>query len=138
MRILIADADETLLGLLQMFFRNCGHDAEVASTGLDCLECLQDFDPDLVVLDRELRWGGSDGVLSLMREDESLCQVPVILISDHGQDESPVPPTPPVVQSLRKPFSLRTLLTQVERAAGDGAATPCDRYPRTGFFNPVL
>jgi len=45
---------------------------------------LRDFAPEVVVLDRGLLWGGSDGVISPMRETPGLLDVPVIFLSDEA------------------------------------------------------
>jgi len=79
MRVLIAGGDTEFLELEQRFLSHCGHDATIAHDGLECASILQHFIPDVVVIDCELLWGGSDGVVAIMLEDPRLSQTPVIL-----------------------------------------------------------
>jgi DNA-binding response OmpR family regulator len=82
MRILIADRNETLLEVLQSFLWDRGHEVEIAGTGLECLAILRDFSPDVVVLDRDLLWGGTSGVLAEMQANPELAHLPVILLAN--------------------------------------------------------
>lgn len=111
MRVLIADADEALLEILQSFLWDRGHEVEVAGNGLECLTMLREFSPDALVLDRDLLWGGGEGVLAHMCEDLGLAGVPVILVTDedmaHRADGH-------VVSWLRKPYRLSDLLAQID------------------------
>jgi DNA-binding NtrC family response regulator len=66
---LLADPDEVLLEIVQSFLFDRGHEAEVASNGLECMSWLRQFVPDVLVLDQDLLWGGSDGVLARMIDD---------------------------------------------------------------------
>jgi response regulator of citrate/malate metabolism len=48
---------------------------------LECLERLQDFAPDVLVLEPELPWGGGDGVLAVIHEQPELRPAFVVLVS---------------------------------------------------------
>jgi len=119
MRILVADGDPQLLRLVQVFLRGNGHEPETASDGLGTVQLLREFQPDLLILERDLLWGGSDGVRALMREDATLTRIPLILMASelpggngssqaHGRDQ------PPVAGWLRKPFRLSDLAQQLD------------------------
>jgi hypothetical protein len=47
----------------------------------NCIAMLRAHAPDLLVLGPSLRWGGCDGVLARLREDDSLPSIPVLLLS---------------------------------------------------------
>jgi len=47
---------------------------------VDCLDKLNRFQPDVVIVDRHLPWGGGDGVLAAMQSDRSLARIPVVLL----------------------------------------------------------
>jgi DNA-binding NtrC family response regulator len=103
----MADGDTILLLLYQAFL--IGEDIEVrtASTGLECLEQLRRWRPDVLVLDAELLWGAGAGVLSVRGEEPTLPVVPVLLLAadpaaateeavpirDYALLIKPVPPT---------------------------------------------
>jgi DNA-binding response OmpR family regulator len=66
------------------------------------------------VLDRELRWGGADGVLAWLREERATSGVSVVLTATAGYpSDVAVDLEPPVVQVLSKPFGLTALLESV-------------------------
>src|SRR5437763_421687 len=81
-RVLLADRDPALLTDYRAALLAAGACVvEVAASGLDCLARLRDFRPDLLVLDPGLPWGGGRGVLAVLREEDGLSRVPVILLS---------------------------------------------------------
>jgi DNA-binding response OmpR family regulator len=131
-RILIADADEVLLELLQSYFWDQGHEVEIAADALECMATLCHFVPDALVLDRELLWGGCDGVLAQMSDDPALAEIPTILITfDDPLDEFIVPSNPPLVARLRKPYRLSELLACINSAAASGTVDVRDRSAAT-------
>lgn len=58
-----------------------GFEVVTADHGLECLQVFQAFSPDVIVLDPELRWGGGDGVLDVIRDDPGLSEVPVLVLT---------------------------------------------------------
>jgi len=131
MRVLIAGGDTEFLELEQRFLSHCGHDATIAYDGLECASILQDFIPDVVVIDCELLWGGSDGVVAIMLEDPRLSQTPVIFVADVDPREAYEDKMEwMVVDWIRKPYGMRELLTQITnhvqscRLQNRGYATP--------------
>lgn len=99
-RILIADADSYLSDLYQKYFGAHGYSVRVAAGGVECLTALRETTPDVLVLDTELKWGGADGVLAVMDEEDGLSTIPIVLLNDtNGQaagDAAPLtwPSTP--------------------------------------------
>ena len=49
---------------------------------MECLKALRETPPDVLVLDTELKWGGADGVLAVMDEEDGLSKIPVVLLND--------------------------------------------------------
>jgi len=115
MRILIADGDKALLEQTQRYLLQHGHDVKSASDGLECTDILYDFIPDVVVLDCDLLWGGSDGVIALMRHHPNLSQTPIILIAEEDpRAEFDDTLNAALVGWLPRPYRLSELLTQIE------------------------
>lgn len=58
------------------------HNFEVvtADDGLNCLESIRKSEPDVLVIEPDLLWGGGDGVLSVVGDEPSLSRIPVMLI----------------------------------------------------------
>jgi CheY-like chemotaxis protein len=135
--VLVADDDAELCQIYGMLLVERGYEVETATDGLDCLRKLRRRQPTVLVLDLELRWGGGDGVLAWLREEDPTGSVPVILTATAG------PPVPfesagaPVVRRLWKPFSLATLLDCVRTVAGPGEWGSGNREPDDPTLLPV-
>ncbi len=122
--VLIADADQELCGLYRRFFSHHGWQVRTSGGGLECLAQLRQCSPHLLMLDRQLAWGGADGVLAVMRDDPCLARIPVILTSTDASAEALSDlVSPPVVQALWKPFSMKALLEIVSFRIGNGRAS---------------
>ncbi|MDP1562190.1 MAG: response regulator [Pirellulaceae bacterium] len=111
MRVLIADKDEAWLEIAQCYLEHYGHEVKTARNGLEAVAGLRRSPPNVVVLERELLWGGSDGVRALMRKVPRWSEIPVILTSsDAIPDHCAFVAGPPVVARIQKPFHLQDLL----------------------------
>ena len=123
--LLIAESDTELRDACRGFLAGRGYDVETAADGLDCLEKLRWLTPAVCVLDRELRWGGADGVLAWLREQRAGCGVSVLLTATACHPlVVAVDIGPPVVQFLPKPFMLTALLESVRLTARMGHEEP--------------
>jgi DNA-binding response OmpR family regulator len=112
--LLIAEGDAILCDIYERYLSNHGYTVEVASDGLRCLEILRRCCPGALILDLDLRWGGSDGVLAWLREHRAAPGPAVVLTGT--EDSFPAVADnaePPVVKCLSKPFALTTLLETV-------------------------
>lgn len=113
MRILIADADRNFLESFQSCMWDCGHDAELATTGLECSAILYRFIPDVLIIERDLLWGGCDGILAKMQDSADLSQIPVIILASDSHNTDPDLASPPVVAWIQKPCQMRDALEQI-------------------------
>jgi DNA-binding response OmpR family regulator len=112
--LLIAESDPELRDIFRSFLTDCGFQVDTASDGLDCLQKLRQLGPAVLVLDRELRWGGADGVLAWLREERMPSAVAVVLTATAGASpETAQDIESPVIRLLAKPFALRDLLASV-------------------------
>lgn len=82
MRILFAGVNVGVQRLLRVFIQDYGHELESVTTGLGCMLRLRESFPDVLVMEQGLLWGGSDGVLALMRDDRELTTVPILLLQE--------------------------------------------------------
>lgn len=114
--VLIADGNPVMCHLYAQFLASHGFDVTTSRDGLDCLVKLRQAPPAALVLDRELNWGGSDGVLAWLREDYFMTPVPVILLLADKTPATDELLQPPVVQCLPKPFVMSSLLDGVRSA----------------------
>jgi DNA-binding NtrC family response regulator len=115
--LLIADGDSDVCDLYRQLLTHHGYEVETTSNGLDCLGKLRQLRPAALVLDLKLLWGGSDGVLDWIREENFSHAIPVILTGTVG-DPQPFAEfsEPPVMSYLPKPFALTALLESVRFA----------------------
>ncbi len=117
LRLLATDPDPVLLQIYRNYFPNFGFEIDTAKDGTQCLERLREFAPDALVLSLELMWGGADGVLSIIRDEDQWRPIPVILTVGATSRPSAVRHLlPPVVKWLEKPFRLRDLRATIEAA----------------------
>lgn len=79
--VLIADADELLVAAYRAFFVVEGFQVRWVTNGIDCLESLRHYPPQALIVDAELPWGGSSGVLEVMGQDPGIAFVPVVLLT---------------------------------------------------------
>ncbi len=120
MRMLITDGDSEFLEIAKRFMKQYGHEALVASNGLECIACLRDSAPDILVLDSELLWGGSDGVRDIMNEEPQLDSIPVILITDDEPGTvTDSKANSRVVDRVKKPYSLTQLIKRIQAFGRD-------------------
>jgi len=125
MRVLIAEGDKVFLDIAQDYLLHCGLEVNVATNGLETVAALQRDLPDVVVLDREMLWGGADGVRALMRQVPRWSEIPVILTStDVMPEEFSSAAGPPVAARLRKPYRLRDLLVHLRECSMNSTTSP--------------
>ena len=118
MRLLLADSDESILKRCEKGCSNNGITLRTAKGGVECLAELRRSPPDVLVLDVDLPWGGGDGVLEVMCDDDSLARIPVVLLDRNaagcgGPGRFPAN----VVGRLVKPLDVPALLDSAYSAA---------------------
>jgi two-component system response regulator AtoC len=132
--LLIAEGDAELRTACQQFLARRRYDVETAADGLECLEKLRRLRPPVLVLDRELRWGGGDGVLAWLREPGAPAGVSVVLTATAGDPPAVLGDLrPPVVELLPKPFALTALLQSVRAVLADKRRETAFEWERTAL-----
>ena len=117
-RLLIAEDDAELCQDYARFFAARGFDVETASNALECLKKIRQTNPTVLLLDLQLRWGGGDGVVAWLREEQQAPRIPVVLTTTANSVKSYAGLVErPVVRCLEKPFPLTALLESVRSAA---------------------
>jgi carbon storage regulator CsrA len=119
-RVLLADPNQYLLAQYRSYLEHCGFEVATAVNGLECLENLRSFHPDVLVLEPVMPWGGGDGVLAVMHEARDVPSISVIVLTHgcdagtlynlapFGIDDYHLKPLPPKKLSER----IRTLIVQ--------------------------
>ncbi len=114
-RMLVVDDDDGLREYLQALASSRGFQVFAAPTGEEAIATLERSRPDLVTLDLVLP--GMDGLETLKQLKERLPEVPVIMLSGHGQARSIVEAMKlGAADFLRKPFEVEELEVAFQKA----------------------
>jgi DNA-binding response OmpR family regulator len=120
--LLVAEGDPSVAEDYRQYFLANGFHVETADCGLDCLERIERYGPHALILSDDLRWGGADGVLEVMRQDIRLAATPVFLVMGTSDEEASGKVGAPVVGCFRKPAHMPDLLRALQ-ANVSGLAT---------------
>jgi len=107
-RVLVIDDDPGIREYLQALATRQGYEVFTAADGEEALEKLEDTRPDIVTLDAVLP--GMDGLETLRHLKKRVPEVPVIMLSGHGQARTIVEAMRLGASDfLRKPFEVEEL-----------------------------
>jgi two-component system nitrogen regulation response regulator NtrX len=113
--VLIVDDEEGIRESLSGIFEDEGYEVLTSSSGEDALKVLKEQNPDLIMLDVWLP--GIDGIQTLREMKDLKPDLPVIMISGHGNIELAVKATRMgAYDFLEKPLSLERVLLAAKRA----------------------
>ena len=114
-RILVVDDEDKMRRLLEMALLSLGHEVVQAADGLEALKHFAEGSFDLVLTD--LRMPNLDGVGLLRRLREQGNDVPVIVLTAHGNVETAVEAMKMgAVDYIIRPFEMSTVELAVSRA----------------------
>jgi two-component system response regulator AtoC len=114
-RVLVIDDDPGVRDYLEALVSRQGYDVLAAAGGEEALRLLDDVRPDLITLDVVLP--GMDGLETLKQLKQRLPDVPVIMLSGHGQARTIVEAMKLGASDfLRKPFELEELELAFQKA----------------------
>jgi CheY-like chemotaxis protein len=114
-RILIIDDDAGVRGVLKMMLERAGHEVAAATCGAEGLEKAREQKPDLVMLDIEMPGMNGFDVCSLMKTDQALRDVRVVIMT--GRPLAGMPARAQAVGAvdlLSKPFERERLLKKID------------------------
>lgn len=87
MRILIIEDEEILLRVLKNKFEKNGFEVEITVDGEQAIPAVKRFQPDIILLDLILPKKDGFAILQELKADAGLRSVPVVILSNLGQDE---------------------------------------------------
>jgi len=114
-RVLVVDDEASIRSSLRMILGHAGYQFLEAATGQRALESIAETPPDAVILD--IKMPGMDGleVLDALRQQGS--DVPVIVVSGHGDIETAVKATKlGAFNFIEKPFGEERVLLEIRNA----------------------
>jgi len=125
MKILIADDDRDLLGLIAFTLTQAGYLVVKASDGPAAIHSFKGESPDLAVLDINMPGASGFQVCEAIR---SQSRIPIMMLTVRGEEEDLIKALDLGADDyLTKPFSPRTLLARIKallRRAGIESAAP--------------
>jgi DNA-binding response OmpR family regulator len=125
MKILIADDDRDLLGLIAFTLTQAGYLVVKASDGPSAIHAFRGESPDLAVLDINMPGASGFQVCEAIRAQS---RIPIMMLTVRGEEEDLVKALElGAADYLTKPFSPRTLLARIKallRRAGIESSGP--------------
>ncbi len=133
--ILVAEADRTAMGAHVRELEAAGYAVLTAGDGIECVERLRSAQPDVLVIDAEIPWGGGDGVLAVCREESPLRLIPAIVMVARRNASLLYRLAPyPVGDLLFKPVAPGKLAERVAAMLAPLGATPHPVLPGPGHY----
>ncbi|MEM7710407.1 MAG: response regulator, partial [Pseudomonadota bacterium] len=115
--ILITDDEADIRGLISDILEDEGYATRTAGTAEECMQAIEDEAPSAMILDIWLKDSDMDGIDILKSVLRSHPDVPIIIISGHGNIEIAVAAIKQgAYDYIEKPFNLDQLLVVVSRA----------------------
>ena len=115
--ILIVDDEKDIRELISEILIDEGYSTRLASNSVECLNKVQHYPPSLLILDIWLKDSKMDGIDILKKVKSDHPNVPVVIISGHGNIEIAVSAIKQgAYDFIEKPFNLEQLLVVVRRA----------------------
>ncbi|MBU6954167.1 Hpt domain-containing protein [Hahella sp. HN01] len=114
--VMVVDDSVTVRKVTSRLLERNGMEVITAKDGVDAIALLQDHKPDVMLLDIEMPRMDGFEVASLVRHDERLKDVPIIMITSRtGQKHRERAISIGVNEYLGKPFQEKILLETIER-----------------------
>lgn len=88
-KIAIIEDDSVISQMYRMKFEADGFTVEVAGNGQDGVGLVKEFQPDLILLDMQMPVMNGDEALAAIRAEDWGKTVPVIVLTNLGEEEAP-------------------------------------------------
>ena len=118
-KIVIIEDDPDMIELLSLILRRGGYEPCPALGGKEGLRLLQEIDADLILLDLMMEDMNGWTVLEILKSDERLGTIPVLIVSAKHHLEDPAQTLAYANRFegyLVKPFVVHDLLAQIQEA----------------------
>lgn len=88
MKVLIVEDEEALRKVLQEKMQNSGFKTFAAKDGIEGWDMAKNNNPDIILLDLILPKRSGFDVLSMLKQDQELKDIPVFVLSNLAEDEN--------------------------------------------------
>lgn len=115
-RVLVIEDEKHISRLIEITLQREGHTIEKAFDGIEGMEKISEFDPQLIILDRMMpRMDGME-VMAKLQADPKLSEIPVIFLTAKAQDKDVFDGWSSGASAyLTKPFNPKELILFVNR-----------------------
>lgn len=121
-KVLVVDDEKHLVKIITFNLRQKGYETESACNGKECLEKVESFRPDLIILDVMMPIMSGYEVCEKMKGSDETRAIPIILLTAKGQElDRDKGEKFGADEYMTKPFSPRLLMSTVARLLGEGA-----------------
>ena len=117
-KVLVVDDDPDICELIKVALSPKGYTVKVAQTGIEGIEDVGMFTPDLILLDMTLPDMEGTDVAKKIKHTEAGKNAPILMMSGHGYSRSEIDVTL-FAGILNKPFSLADLAKEADKYASD-------------------
>ncbi len=116
-KVLVIDDDPDILDAVQLVLETNGYTADVTTKGEETYEKVNQYKPNLIILDVLL--SGNDGrhICKNLKSDKKTKDIPIIMISAHPTAKDSVKLCG-ADSFIAKPFSVVKLLEEIKRYIG--------------------
>jgi len=119
-RVLIAEDEESIVASLEFLMRQCGFETRVARDGDLAVDCLAQYQPDLVLLDIMLPGRSGFEICRHIRGEPRLAGTRVLMLTAKGgAGEESRGFAAGADAYLTKPFSTRELVARARALLGE-------------------
>ena len=88
-KIAIIEDDSVISQMYRMKFEADGFEVQIANNGRDGIELVKTLNPDIVLLDMQMPIMNGDEALKQIRAEEWGKNVPVMILTNLGEEEAP-------------------------------------------------
>jgi two-component system, OmpR family, response regulator MtrA len=114
-RILVADDDVDIRELIEFKLSILGHEIVAVNDGAAAIDACRDLKPDLAVLDVMMPGMSGLDAIRVIRSDEAMADIPVILLTARAQESDVETGFDSGADDyITKPFSPRELASRVQ------------------------
>ncbi len=119
-KILVGSSDEVNKEFFEIMFDKLGFDVDLASSGEEILDIIQNKRPDIMILDNEMNYLSGFEVTKIIKRDEEYAEfsdIPVLMLSEMDSPEDVIEGFNIGVEDyIRKPFSFAVVYARCKSA----------------------
>jgi DNA-binding response OmpR family regulator len=88
-KIAIIEDDPVISQMYRMKFEADGFDVQLANNGVRGVDMVESFGPDIILMDLQMPEMGGAEALAIIRKNEWGKNIPVIILTNLGEEEAP-------------------------------------------------